>query len=131
MPTYDYECTNCGHSFDTFQNMSDAPLTECPVCERSALKRLIGGGAGIIFKGSGFYVNDSRGASKSASSRSDSGSADGTGSTESASDGSGGTKSSSSDGASSSSDGKKSEGNGSKSGNSESKKSDAAVSSSK
>jgi len=65
MPTYDYECTRCSHTFDAFQNMSDEPLKKCPECGRNSLKRLIGGGMGIIFKGSGFYATDSR---KSASS---------------------------------------------------------------
>ena len=67
MPTYEYECRSCGHEFETFQSMSDDALTDCPECRRSDLRRLIGGGSGIIFKGSGFYVNDSRpsGASKS------------------------------------------------------------------
>lgn len=68
MPTYDYECTKCGHTFDAFQNMSDDPLKKCPECRQNSLRRLIGGGMGIIFKGSGFYVTDSRssGAKKSA-----------------------------------------------------------------
>ena len=60
MPTYEYECRSCGHEFEIFQSMSDDALTDCPECRRSDLRRLIGGGAGIIFKGSGFYVNDSR-----------------------------------------------------------------------
>jgi putative FmdB family regulatory protein len=60
MPTYDYECRSCGHSFETFQSMSDNPLTTCPECGEEQLRRLISGGTGIIFKGSGFYVNDSR-----------------------------------------------------------------------
>jgi len=66
MPTYDYECRQCGHRFDQFQNMSDDPLSVCPSCGEDALKRLVGGGIGVIFKGSGFYVNDSKssGASK-------------------------------------------------------------------
>jgi putative FmdB family regulatory protein len=63
MPTYDYECTKCGHTFDTFQSMSEAPLKKCPECGQNRLKRLIGGGLGVIFKGSGFYVTDSRGSS--------------------------------------------------------------------
>lgn len=57
MPTYDYECTKCGHAFEAFQQMSDKPLTKCPKCDKK-LRRLIGGGAGIIFKGSGFYATD-------------------------------------------------------------------------
>ncbi len=60
MPTYDYECKHCGHSFEHFQSMSDDPLAECPQCG-GVLRRLIGGGSGIIFKGSGFYVTDNRG----------------------------------------------------------------------
>lgn len=57
MPTYEYECTKCGHKFELFQRMKDEPITECPRCSR-AVKRLIGSGAGIIFKGSGFYATD-------------------------------------------------------------------------
>lgn len=60
MPYYDYECKSCGHEFETFQSMSDAPLQECPECRKESLRRLIGGGSGVIFKGSGFYINDSR-----------------------------------------------------------------------
>jgi len=59
MPTYDYVCRDCGHEFEAFQSMKDDPLTECPSCQGS-VKRLVGGGTGIIFKGSGFYVNDSK-----------------------------------------------------------------------
>lgn len=57
MPTYDYKCKDCGFSFEKFQKMSDEPLTECPNC-KGTVKRLIGGGAGIIFKGTGFYETD-------------------------------------------------------------------------
>jgi putative FmdB family regulatory protein len=57
MPTYEYECKKCGHSFEAFQSMSDDPLTECPECGRE-LRRLINGGSGVIFKGSGFYATD-------------------------------------------------------------------------
>ncbi|MBU0504167.1 MAG: FmdB family zinc ribbon protein [Candidatus Omnitrophota bacterium] len=57
MPTYDYECTKCGHSFEAFQNMNDKVLSRCPKC-KSKLRRLIGSGTGIIFKGSGFYATD-------------------------------------------------------------------------
>ena len=59
MPTYDYVCQDCGHEFEAFQSMKDDPLTECPTC-RGKVKRLVGGGAGIIFKGSVFYINDSK-----------------------------------------------------------------------
>ena len=57
MPTYDYECTKCKHSFEAFQQMNDKLLTKCPECG-AKLKRLIGSGSGIIFKGSGFYATD-------------------------------------------------------------------------
>ena len=60
MPTYDYQCDNCEHLFETFQSIHDEPLSVCPKCDKPALRRLISGGTGIIFKGSGFYVNDSR-----------------------------------------------------------------------
>ena len=65
MPTYDYQCDSCGHVFETFQSMSEDPLKKCPECAELALRRLISGGSGIIFKGSGFYVTDSRKGSKS------------------------------------------------------------------
>ncbi|MFQ5600382.1 MAG: FmdB family zinc ribbon protein [Candidatus Krumholzibacteriia bacterium] len=58
MPTYDYECEN-GHRFETFQSMKDEPLTECVDCGGKA-KRLIGPGAGFLFKGDGFYVTEYR-----------------------------------------------------------------------
>ncbi len=57
MPTYDYKCKECGNLFEVFQKMSDIPLTECPKC-KGRVQRLIGAGAGIIFKGSGFYETD-------------------------------------------------------------------------
>jgi len=57
MPTYDYECQNCGHRFEKFQPITSEPVSECPQCN-GKLKRLIGSGAGIIFKGSGFYCTD-------------------------------------------------------------------------
>ncbi len=57
MPTYDYRCTVCEHRFEAFQAMSADPLTDCPVCG-GQVERLIGGGAGLVFKGSGFYITD-------------------------------------------------------------------------
>lgn len=57
MPTYEYECGSCGHRFERFQLMSDAPLRTCPKCGQ-AVSRLIGTGGGIIFKGPGFSSND-------------------------------------------------------------------------
>jgi putative FmdB family regulatory protein len=58
MPTYDYRCDSCGHTFDAFQRMSEEVLILCPECNERSLRRLIGSGAGIIFKGSGFYETD-------------------------------------------------------------------------
>lgn len=60
MPTYDYVCDACGYKFEEFQRMSDEPLTICPSCNAEAIRRLIGSGAGIIFKGEGFYATDYR-----------------------------------------------------------------------
>lgn len=68
MPTYEYACSKCGHSFEAFQSMKDAPLKKCPKCQKSALKRLIGTGAGLIFKGSGFYITDYKKSGKSSAS---------------------------------------------------------------
>jgi putative FmdB family regulatory protein len=62
MPTYEYECQKCGHRFEEFQSMKDAALTKCPVC-KGKLKRLVGAGAGFLFKGSGFYATDYRSSS--------------------------------------------------------------------
>lgn len=58
MPTYEYACPKCGHQFEQFQSMSDEPLKKCPKCKKAGLKRLVGGGAGLIFKGTGFYITD-------------------------------------------------------------------------
>jgi putative FmdB family regulatory protein len=58
MPTYEYVCTKCGHEMEAFQSMKDAPLKQCPACKKAGLKRQVGGGAGLIFKGSGFYITD-------------------------------------------------------------------------
>jgi len=57
MPTYEYKCDNCGYTFEEFQAMTDAPLEKCPKCG-GKVQRLIGAGAGLIFKGSGFYLTD-------------------------------------------------------------------------
>lgn len=67
MPTYEYACPKCGHQFEQFQSMKDAPLTKCPKCKKTGVKRLIGGGAGLIFKGSGFYITDYKNKSSSGS----------------------------------------------------------------
>lgn len=60
MPTYEYACKSCGHRFDEFQSIKAAPLKKCPECGKTALERLIGTGAALIFKGSGFYQTDYR-----------------------------------------------------------------------
>ena len=60
MPTYEYQCEGCGHRFDEFQSFKDDPLKVCPKCNESALRRLFGTGAAILFKGSGFYETDYR-----------------------------------------------------------------------
>ena len=58
MPTYQYECSGCGYEFEVLQSMKDAKLRKCPECGKLKLSRLIGGGSGVIFKGSGFYATD-------------------------------------------------------------------------
>ena len=80
MPTYEYECAKCRKTFEVFQSMKDAPLTTCPkdACAqktwgKGAVKRMLGTGAGLIFKGSGFYITDYRSESYKAGAKSDSG----------------------------------------------------------
>ncbi len=60
MPTYDYQCTACDHEFEHFQSISSPVMRKCPECGKSKLKRLIGPGAAVVFKGSGFYQTDYR-----------------------------------------------------------------------
>ena len=60
MPTYEYLCENCGDRFEKFQSITAEALRKCPNCGKMELKRLIGAGAGVIFKGSGFYETDYR-----------------------------------------------------------------------
>ncbi len=60
MPTYDYRCDHCGHEFELFQSMTAKVRRKCPDCGEPRLKRLIGTGGGVIFKGSGFYQTDYR-----------------------------------------------------------------------
>ncbi len=60
MPTYDYRCNACGHEFELFQKMSDPIKRTCPACKKKQLERLIGTGAAVLFKGSGFYETDYR-----------------------------------------------------------------------
>ena len=60
MPTYEYKCDACGNEFERFQSMSAEPVKRCPECGKAKVRRLIGTGAGLIFKGSGFYITDYR-----------------------------------------------------------------------
>ena len=60
MPTYDYRCDNCEHEFELFQSITARPARKCPQCGKMKLRRLLGTGAGVIFKGSGFYETDYR-----------------------------------------------------------------------
>ena len=71
MPTYDYVCEQCGHEFELFQQMSAPHETTCPECAEESLKRLVGTGAGNLFKGSGFYETDYRSASYKKAAESD------------------------------------------------------------
>jgi putative FmdB family regulatory protein len=60
MPTYEYKCANCDHLMEAFQSITAKPLKKCPECGKLKLQRLLGTGAGLIFKGSGFYETDYR-----------------------------------------------------------------------
>jgi putative FmdB family regulatory protein len=78
MPTYEYNCEECDHTFEVFQAITAPPMRKCPSCGAIALKRLIGAGAGIIFKGSGFYQTDYRSESYQKASKAESTSASST-----------------------------------------------------
>src|ERR1051326_7107749 len=71
MPTYDYQCDACEHAFEEFQSFSEAPLKKCPKCKKPKLRRLLGTGAAILFKGSGFYQTDYRSESYKAAAKAD------------------------------------------------------------
>lgn len=64
MPTYDYQCDACGHEFEKFQSITARPTRKCPACGKNKARRLIGIGAGVIFKGSGFYQTDYKNSSR-------------------------------------------------------------------
>jgi putative FmdB family regulatory protein len=74
MPTYEYACDACEHQFEEFQGINDEPLKKCPKCKKKKLRRLIGTGAGLIFKGSGFYITDYRSDSYKKAAKADEGS---------------------------------------------------------
>lgn len=65
MPTYEYICKNCNYELEELQSMSEAPLVTCPSCGNDTLARVMGGGGGLIFKGSGFYLTDYKDVKKS------------------------------------------------------------------
>ncbi|MBK8976590.1 MAG: zinc ribbon domain-containing protein [Planctomycetes bacterium] len=71
MPTYNYECSACGHAFEVFHSMTAPVKRKCPSCGKQKLERLIGTGAGVIFKGSGFYQTDYRSSSYEAGAKAD------------------------------------------------------------
>lgn len=73
MPTYDYVCDGCGHAFELFQSMTDSVKKTCPECGKKKLRRLIGAGGAIVFKGSGFYKTDYRSDSYKKAAAADSG----------------------------------------------------------
>jgi putative FmdB family regulatory protein len=77
MPTYDYECSACGHTFEVFQGINDDVLKKCPECKKNKLQRLFGTGAAIVFKGSGFYQTDYRSESYKKAAKADSKKSDG------------------------------------------------------
>ena len=93
MPTYEYKCTACGHAFEQFQSITAAPVKRCPQCGKSKVKRLLGTGAGLIFKGSGFYITDYRDASYKEKAKAESGAGSGGGDSGASSDGKTETKS--------------------------------------
>ena len=73
MPTYEYQCDACGHKFDKFQSIKADPIRACPQCRKNKVRRLISTGAGLIFKGSGFYITDYRPESYKEAAKADSG----------------------------------------------------------
>jgi putative FmdB family regulatory protein len=74
MPTYDYKCEACGHTFEKFQSITAAPIRKCPQCGKNKVKRLLGTGGALIFKGSGFYITDYRSEGYKSAAKSDNGS---------------------------------------------------------
>ena len=73
MPTYEYECAACGHRFERFQSITAAPIRVCPACKKRRVRRLLGTGGAVLFKGSGFYATDYRSTSYKEAARKESG----------------------------------------------------------
>jgi putative FmdB family regulatory protein len=73
MPTYEYQCDACGNKFEKFQSITSGPIRKCPKCGKNKVRRLISTGAGLIFKGSGFYITDYRSESYKEKAKSESG----------------------------------------------------------
>ena len=103
MPTYDYICDGCGHEFEAFESIKADPQKHCPKCETDQLRRKIGAGAAVLFKGSGFYITDYRSDSYSKAAKADSSGSGASSSSSSSSSSSGGSSGSSSGSSSSSS----------------------------
>ena len=77
MPTYEYRCSACNYEFERFQSITAEPIKRCPQCGKAKVKRLLGTGAGLIFKGSGFYITDYRDQSYTDKAKAESGSSGG------------------------------------------------------
>jgi putative FmdB family regulatory protein len=73
MPTYEYKCGACDHTFEQFQSITAPPIRKCPVCGKLKVNRLLGTGAGLIFKGSGFYITDYRSETYKSAAKADTG----------------------------------------------------------
>jgi putative FmdB family regulatory protein len=73
MPTYEYKCEACGHAFEKFQSIMAGPIRKCPKCGKRRVRRLLGTGSGMIFKGSGFYTTDYRSEGYKTAAKADSG----------------------------------------------------------
>ena len=86
MPTYEYKCDACEKTFERFQSITSEAIRKCPYCKKQKVRRLISGGAGLLFKGSGFYITDYRSDAYKSASKSDSGGSSGTSSTPAKSD---------------------------------------------
>jgi putative FmdB family regulatory protein len=88
MPTYEYQCDACGHTFEQFQSIKAEPIKKCPSCGKKKVKRLLGTGAGFVFKGSGFYITDYRSESYNKAAKAAEGAASGNGEAKPAAEGS-------------------------------------------